>query len=83
MKCRACAIAAVNAATGQYEAGCQSCRARALAHAPEFFDACTTDAITPGYRSRLQQAFGKNWKSGHDAVRAWKSKIDAAVKARI
>jgi hypothetical protein len=75
VSCDACTAALANPLSGLYRAACAECQARALAQSPQFFDAVAAEAITPGYRSALEHAFGSNWKDGHARVKAWAEKL--------
>lgn len=75
MNCEACTTARTHPLSGFYRAGCAECQARALAQSPQFFDAVAAEAITPGYRSALEHAFGSDWKDGHTRVKAWAEKL--------
>lgn len=67
--CDACLRARINPRTSRYTAGCAECQARAVAQAPEFVELVEAEALTPGYRSRLQQIFGSGWIQGHELVK--------------
>lgn len=78
MTCPDCLIASENALTGRFSVGCEDCKARMLAGEPAFFETAAAEAITPGYRARLQQVFGSGWKDGHAAVKRWAERIAEA-----
>lgn len=71
MSCPACTEAMRSPHSGMFQADCQDCTARALAHSPICFEAAQAGAITPAYRDALQFAFGEDWIAGHARVKRW------------
>lgn len=77
--CAACSAALADPLNcGALSAGCVECQARLLARRPEHFDATAAAAFTPAYRSALQSVFGDAWMQGHERVRAWSKRAEAA-----
>jgi len=76
--CQACAAALVNPETGLFSALCVECQARSLAQATAYFDAMAAATFTPAYRAALNTVFGSAWMRGHECVRAWARRIEAA-----
>lgn len=54
---------------------CLECRARAIANDKHYQLAAEAGAILPDYRAALLEAFGEDWKAGHEMVKAWAEKI--------
>ncbi len=79
--CPACERADANPLSGMYEANCRPCDARALSQAPLFFESVEAEAVTPGYRARLQALFGSEWVQAHEEVKRWAERIKAARAA--
>lgn len=78
MTCEACQAAEKNPSTGRYHADCPECKARAVAHGREAFDASAAGKMTSEYKQALQRLFGDDWEAGHLRVKAWKRKIKGA-----
>lgn len=77
MNCEACTTAHVNPLSGIYNAGCTERAARALAQSPQFFDAVAAKAMTPAYRSALQQLAGEDWLELHKEVKRWNALLES------
>lgn len=76
--CEICAIAELKPDTGLVHAGCMSCEARGLARSPSFYEAAKAEAMTAQYRGALWALFGEKWQDGHELVKAWGAKLEAA-----
>lgn len=76
--CPACAKAELCPTTGLMQAGCMGCEARGLARSPSFYEAAKAEAMTPQYRGALWALFGEKWQEGHELVKAWAAKLEAA-----
>ena len=77
--CTDCASAMLKAAWGGFRSSCLGCAARAIAHGMLYFEAAKRDAMTPTYKAALQSTFGDGWRAGHDQVKAWARKLEAAA----
>lgn len=79
MTCAACDRAQQNPMTGIFKAGCDECKARALASGRELFDSIQAGARTAEYQAALSRMFGEgNEEAGHQRVRAWAKRMKEA-----
>lgn len=70
MSCHHCQQAQTIKHWGGFQANCRGCKVRAIATGPAHHSAMQANAMTPGYRSALQHAFGEDWKQAHEEVKA-------------
>lgn len=80
MTCANCEAAHRGANWPGYHAGCRSCTVRALANGPQFFGAARAGQITPAYQAALLTLLGKDWKAGHEEVKAEHHRLQALKK---
>ncbi len=77
MTCTDCQEAQTDKHWPIFQADCRGCKVRALAGGPAYHTAMAANALTPNYRSALQLAFGEDWKSGHEEVKAEYERLKA------
>lgn len=70
MTCHHCQQAQAVKHWGGYQADCHGCKVRSIAAGPAYHTAMQASALTPGYRSALQQLFGEGWRAAHEEVKA-------------
>lgn len=70
MSCPDCQKAQTVRHWGGYQANCRGCKVRSLASGAAYFTAMEANAMTPNYRSALQNAFGQDWRAAHEEVKA-------------
>lgn len=80
MTCPSCTAAQADPHWPGYQAGCRSCRVRALASGPAFFTAARAGQITPEYRTALQTLLGDDWKAAHEEVKAEHDRLQSLKK---
>ena len=68
---------------GGYHSACLGCQARMLAAGPLFFESSRKGAMTPDYQRALVLVFGKNWKAGHERVKATRARMDAIERREV
>lgn len=54
-----------------YRAGCEGCKARALARDPVFAAAMQAGRITADYERALRFVAGEGWREMHEQAKAW------------
>ena len=70
--CRACELSKPDPRNGvHFEAGCFSCKARALAATAAHSESARTRRITTEYRRVLQAMFEDQWEGAHIEVKRW------------
>jgi hypothetical protein len=78
--CRACTLAAEKPLTGFYMGGCPDCKARHLAHSPDFHGSLVAGKKTPAYEKALADAFGEDQADRyHEQVKEWRKRIKRAM----
>lgn len=80
MTCRACTLADEKPLTGFYMSGCPDCKARHLAHSPDFHGSLVAGKKTPAYEQALNDAFGEEHADlYHEQVKQWRKRIKKAM----
>lgn len=77
MTCPDCTKAQADKHWPIFQAECHGCKVRSLATGPAYHTAMQSNAMTPGYRSALQQLFGEGWKGAHDEVKSEYERLKA------
>ena len=70
MSCPDCEKAQTVRHWSGFHGGCRGCQVRALASGPTYHDAMRANALTPRYRTALQNLFGEDWRQVHEDVKA-------------
>jgi hypothetical protein len=84
LTCRACTLADTKPLTGFYMSGCPCCKARHLAHSPDFHGSLVAGKKTPEYEKALADAFGEDQEVQdhfHEQVKEWRKRIKKAMNA--
>lgn len=82
LTCRACTQAAENPLTGFYMGGCLECKARYIAHSPDFHGSLVAGKRTDEYKAALADAFGDDAATQdhyHEVVKEWRKRIKKAM----
>ena len=82
MTCPNCQQAGTTAHWPIFQADCHGCKVRSLATGPAYHTAMKSNAMTPGYRSALQDLFGVDWLKAHDEVKAEYERMKALIGKR-
>jgi hypothetical protein len=73
--CEACAIAARNAHTGHFEAGCEACSARSVSHAPKHLREHYYAKLPPEKREAFAAMVSAEWKRRE----GWVAKVEQTL----
>lgn len=84
MACDSCIAAELAPRANDFTAGCDSCKARALAVTGAHEESQRAGKLTAQYTGALKTLFGDAWKAGNEAVKAWaaKAKPNAMERAQ-
>lgn len=82
MTCDACDNAERHPASAQFEPGCDSCAARAIATTSVFHDSIAATVKSPQYRMALAQFFPGREPHGDALAKQWLDRLVKAKRAR-
>ena len=74
MTCFSCLAAEHAPRADDFTAGCDSCKARALAVTGAHEESERAGKLTAQYIGALKALFGDAWRAGNEAVKAWAAK---------
>jgi hypothetical protein len=83
MTCQECTLAESDPCSAIYRIACPECEARQLAHGIEHARSRDARKMTAAYAAQLRAVFGDGWEAGHQRVKAWAMRIDAARMAKV
>lgn len=78
--CAACAAWEADHQSGQYETGCEQCRARAIARSPAAWSALRGESNAE-LRDAIVRNFGDDhWKRGRELVWSWVNRLKGGMR---